>query len=108
MISNLLLAPKIETVSNVDLLKEIVLKMDAENHPNLRKGRVKFFVPAKNSKIGSQVKQKFHPVKKGLEILKEKGEIGFVVDVVNKRRNTSPMLNNLQAIFAAFTWIQDM
>ena len=47
-------------------------------------------------------------MKKGLEILKEKGEIGFVVDIVSKRRNTSPMLNNLQAIFAAFTWIQDM
>ena len=44
----------------------------------------------------------------GLEILKEKGEISFVVDVVNKRRNTGPMMNNLQAIFAAFTWIQDM
>ena len=34
-----ILAPKIETVSNVELLKEIVLKMDAENHQNLRKGR---------------------------------------------------------------------
>ena len=34
-----ILAPKIETVSNVELLKEIVLKMDAENHENLRKGR---------------------------------------------------------------------
>ena len=33
-----ILAPKIETVSNVELLKEIVLKMDAENHQNLRKG----------------------------------------------------------------------
>ena len=43
VISNPLLAPKIETVSNVDLLKEIVLKMDAENHPNLRKGRGKNF-----------------------------------------------------------------
>ena len=44
----------------------------------------------------------------GLEILKEKGEVNFVVDVVNRRRNTSPVMNNLQAIFAAFTWIQDM
>ena len=43
MISNPLSAPKIETVSNVDLLKEIVLKMDAENHPNLRKGMVEIF-----------------------------------------------------------------
>ena len=33
-----ILAPKIETVSNIELLKEIVLKMDAENHQNLRKG----------------------------------------------------------------------
>ena len=107
MISNPLSAPKIETVSNVDLLKEIVLKMDAENHPNLRKGMGGIFCdPLKILNWLSG--QKFHPLKKGLEILKEKGEIGFVVDIVNKRRNTSPMLNNLQAIFAAFTWIQDM
>ena len=53
-----ILAPKIETVSNVELLKEIVLKMDAENHQNLRKGRDENI---DRSELGTPViiKQKF-------------------------------------------------
>lgn len=103
-----ILAPKIETVSNVELLKEIVLKMDAENHQNLRKGRDENINQSELVLILANQNHRFFIHFLGLEILKEKGEIGFVVDLVNKRRNTSPMMNNLQAIFAAFTWIQDM
>jgi len=103
-----ILAPKIETVSNVELLKEIVLKMDAENHQNLRKGRDENINQSELVLILANQNHRFFIHLLGLEILKEKGEIGFVVDLVNKRRNTSPMMNNLQAIFAAFTWIQDM